>query len=104
MIIVNNSRILKKKKIPQLLDSSKISFSDSVFTKLSEHMEGHLLCTANDIIPTSVYSQIADSSQNNSEEESGKAFITDIPHVMSSVSYTVKSLRNITLGKPSKSS
>lgn len=104
MIIVNNSRILKKKKKkPQLLDSSKISFSDSVFTKLSETI-GHLLCTANDIIPTSVYSQIADRSPNNSEEESGKAFITHIPHVMSSVIYTVKSLRSTTLGKPSKSS
>lgn len=87
-----------------MLDSSKISFSDSVFTKLSETIEGHLLCTANDIIPTSVYSQIADRSPNNSEEESGKAFITHIPHVMSSVIYTVKSLRSTTLGKPSKSS
>lgn len=47
-----------------MLDSSKVSFSDSVFTILSEEMEGHLLCTAKDIVFTNVYSQTADKAKN----------------------------------------
>lgn len=47
-------------------------------------MEGHLLCTAKDTMLISVYSQLTSLKILNSEEESGKTFITDILNVMSS--------------------